>query len=248
LKDDWDFYPCRVDDAPGSIFLNLALAHQLGVLEEDTLYAVAIRMAECDAHGMGSADEAEVLHPVEDALVSALTAQGLCFVGRLRNHGLWQVTFMGPPDHEPHVERLAGAHLDPLPRSFSIVAKHDPEWTYYSDFLFPNEERMRWIQDRRVVDALQREGDPLTASRRVDHWIYFPDSESQAAFVSAAAEAGFQALEPRGTAPDFAVQVHRIDAVQLESIHEVTTFLADLAARFDGDYDGWETEVEAEPR
>jgi uncharacterized protein (TIGR01619 family) len=245
LKEDWDFYPCRVDDAPGSIFVNLALAHQLEDLQENTLYVVRIKMVDGDTHGMGSSEEANTLYRAEDALVAELSAMAVRFIGRLRNLGNWQLTFMGPPGIEPDIERLAEIHLDRLPRQYSIDAENDPEWSYYSDFLFPDAERMRWIQDRRVVDALQRHGDPLTQRRRVDHWIYFPDRDSQCAFASAVAEDGFQLLEPQGEAPDFGVQVYRVDSVQLNDIHEVTHALTALAERFNGNYDGWETSVES---
>lgn len=246
LEDDWDFYPCRVDDAAASIFLNLALAQALPGLSEDTLYALRLKMVDQGEHRMGSGEEASAIYPVEDAIVDDALALGVRFVGRLRNLGTWQMIFMGPPDLEPEIRRIAATHLEPLARTFSIVTKFDPEWTYYSEFLYPNEERRRWIRDKRVVDVLEQHGDPLTVRRRVDHWIYFQDAESCRAFAAAASAEGFQMVEPEPEAPNLGVQIYRTDSVQLEDIHEVTNLLADLAAQFNGEYDGWETEVEAE--
>ena len=246
MDDDWDFYPCRVDDAPASIFVNLALADQLQELRENTLYAVRIEMVVGDTHGMGSSEEADALYPAEAALVADLSALAIRFVGRLRNRGVWQLTCMGPPHLEPEVKRLAGIHLRGLQRQFSTLAQMDPEWTYFTDFLLPSEERMRWIEDRRVVDSLQRRGDSLAQQRRVDHWVYFPDRDSRSAFASMVVDDGFQLLDSLGEAPDFGVQVYRTDSVRLDDIHEVTGFLTKLAERFDGKYDGWETSVEVE--
>ena len=246
-QEEWDFYPCRVDDGPASISLNLSLIHQLDELPEDTLYAVRVAMVAPAAHGMGGEDEAEVMYPVEDQLSDAARAQGLRFIGRLRNNGGWQLTFMGAPKLEPELHALAQAALAAAGREFSLVSDHDPEWKYYTGFLYPDPERMRWIQDRRVVDVLQQHGDPLTVERRVDHWAYFPDERARSAFLAAVAAHGFEPQVPASTDENFAAHVHRVDSVALDDIHEVTTLLEELAEKHGGEYDGWETSVEAPP-
>ncbi len=239
-SDDWDFYPCRVNDARASIWLNLSLARQLEQLGEDTLYAVHIELLEPDHHGMGSAAEAEILWPAEDMIVERLEALGLRYVGRLRNRSNWQITFMGPTGREPNVRDLVGPIAKSLRRRFQVRSKPDPEWSYYREFLYPNEERMSWIMDRR--EALEKQGDPLLEKRRVDHWLFFPDAAARAEFTERVVRQGF---EPMNT-PDeerVGVQIHRVDSVQLEEIHALTTELAELAASVGGEYDGWETEV-----
>jgi len=243
LKSEWEFYPCRVDDAPASIMVDLGLADYLPVLRESWLYVVQIPMLSADAHGMGSADETVSFRPLQDAIVESLVACGLRQIGRLRNHGLWQLSFMGPPQLESEVDRVVEDSLLAAPRRFATVAKSDPDWTYYSDFLFPNHERMRWIQDNRVVEALERRGDSLTKPRRVDHWIYFHDYGSCSAFASAVALDGFHV---RTLTPDesrFGLEVNRVDSVRVDDIHEVTVLLSDLAIRHGGNYDGWGTSV-----
>ena len=44
VPDEWDFYPCRVDDAPASIFLNLWFEKKAPVTSADTLYWLRIQM------------------------------------------------------------------------------------------------------------------------------------------------------------------------------------------------------------
>lgn len=243
-EDEWDFYPCRVDDGPASIFLNLALITRLEQLDEDTLYAIRVTMVDAAEHDMGGDAEAEVMFPAEDEVVEALQPIGVRFIGRLRNNGGWQMTFMGPAQLEPQVHELAGAKLTAAGREFSLVSDHDPEWRYYSSFLYPDNERMRWIQDRRVVDVLEEHGDPLTLARRVDHWAYFPDQQTRAAFAMAVAPHGFEVEELDEAEPSRA-HLHRVDSVELDHIHQVTTLLEQLAEEHGGDYDGWETSVEA---
>jgi regulator of RNase E activity RraB len=246
MDDSWDFYFCRVDDAPASIFLNLGFKSVLSGLPEDTLYAVQIQMADPGEHGMGSAAEAELLYPLEDALAKAAAAIALRHIARLRNNGYWQVTFMGPSGQQAELRRIADQHLSRLQRSFELVAKEDLNWAYYRDFLYPDDERMQWIKDRHVVEVLEREGDPLTARRRVDHWIYFANEKSRDTFADIVLAQGFSLVSaPKKDAEKRPfLQVHRVDSVELEAIHDVTRFLSELAAQHQAEYDGWETSVE----
>jgi hypothetical protein len=48
------------------------------------------------------------------------------------------------------------------------------------------------MQDRRVVETLERHGDDLTTVRRVDHWAYFRTAAARDAFVADAGEQGFR--------------------------------------------------------
>ncbi len=200
-------------------------------------------------HGMGSALEAEALYPLEDALIAAATNLGLVYVGRLRNDEAWQLTFYGTPDHLDALNALA-QEADLGGRQFQTGSKPDGDWTYYREFLMPNAERRQWMQDRRLLDVLDEQGDVHSTPRRVDHWAYFATAASRQAFVHDATREGF-ALE---SAPDeadgpraFGAQVFRIDTVDLEHIHEVVMKLFKIAETHGGYYDGWETPVEKPP-
>lgn len=246
LEEKWDFYLCKVDDAVASIFLNLALWDYLAHASENTLYALQLEMTEPGEHGMGTASEADVLGPIEDVIVKEAKTVGIRYVGRLRNHGIWQLTFMGPDSHEESLNRIATSALASSGRSFEAVSQHDPMWSYFREFLYPNAERVRWMKDRSVVEALEHHGDPLTVRRRVDHWVYFPNSGARSSFAEAVRSLGFETidLEPASDESTLGLQIHRMDSVQLEAIHELTNRLTGLAEEHEGEYDGWETSVE----
>ncbi|MDX2088420.1 MAG: DUF695 domain-containing protein [Kofleriaceae bacterium] len=247
-SDDWDFYPCRVDDQAASIFLNLRYEREEPPARADTLYWLRIHMKDADHHGMGSSAEADVLFPVEDTLVERAAAQELVYVARLRSHGRWELTFYGPSNCASALSVVAGeTELDG--RQFEVLSQPDGRWGYYRDFLLPDDERRQWMQDRRVVDVLQDHGDRLSTPRRVDHWIYFRSSESRQAFIEAATPLGFAlqgSSDHDDSARPFGVQMFRTDAVDLEHIHSVVMELFALAQRHTGDYDGWECPVEAD--
>lgn len=250
-EDEWDFYPCRVDDEPASIFLNLWFEKKAPVTSADTLYWLRIQMLDKAEHGMGSAAEAEILYPVEDHFTQRAQASGFLYVGRLRSDGRWQLAFYGPADRLQAIQTLSKGLEGIDGRAVDTGSKPDHTWGYYRDFLLPNAERRQWMQDRRVVEVLQEKGDPLRTPRRVDHWIYFPTADSRNAFVGAVVREGFvigQINDDDAKADvSFGARVHRVDAVELEHIHEVVMTLFRLAEQHEGDYDGWETSVEAAP-
>lgn len=244
-EDEWDFYPCRVDDAPASIFLNLRYERSTPS-SIATLYWVRVYMLQPGEHRMGTAAEAEALHPAEDQLVERLVDLGFIYVGRLRNHGCWQLTFYGPRDKNAELG-TAAAEMKLGGRDFDVGSKPDDGWSYYRDFLFPSSERRQWMRDRRLVQVLEEHGDTLVAPRRVDHWAYFSTADARKRFIVEATRDGFaQAAtnEDSASTRPFGVQIFRTDSVALEHIHDVVMKLCDTTKQHDGEYDGWETSVE----
>lgn len=245
VPDAWDFYPCRVDDATAFIFLNLWYCENGPVADARVLYWCDVVMADPADHGLGSPEEAKALYEAEEAFSPAVAELGLYYVGRLRNHGRWTMALFGPPGLEAAFSALSTRTF--APRKVSFGSKSDPEWSYFFDFLRPDGERRQWMFDRSVVDALEKNGDSLTKPRRVDHWLYFESARDRQAFLEMALEMGFEVedLHAEGEPPRrFAAQVHRVDCVRLEEIHDVVMTLVRAAAENRGDYDGWETSVE----
>ena len=241
-RENWDSYPCQVDDRPGSIFLNLDLAAEHPPF--DTMYFAAIELLEPAEHGMGSEAEAEFMGPLQDGILEGTQAAGLCYVGRLRNNSIWQLALYGEAGRESDLERVVSEALKGGKRRFQVGSGLDPEWSYYHGFLYPNAERWQWMQDRKVVEALARNGDAGQRPREVDHWVGFEGETSRAAFVASAKKLGFSARdlpEPKGGL--YLAQVVREDPVLLEHIHQVVMELIDLAEQNSGTYDGWESPV-----
>ena len=235
-EEEWDFYYCRVDDAPASILLNFEYKDDHPA-DRDTLYYVGLEILEPGDHGLGINPDVDKLNAVEDAITSAAAAAGFTYVGRLRNQGDWQLTFYAAAGKEPELEGLVTAALDD--RGYRIGEKEDAEWGYYHEFLMPDAERWQWIMDRRVVAQLAEHGDRLEVPRPVDHFIGFEDAKSRDAFMAAARERGFTAEEGGSDGDTFPVQLIRIDPVELDHIHDVVMELIELADEHGGDYDGW---------
>jgi regulator of RNase E activity RraB len=250
VLDQWDFYPCHVDAAPASIFLNMWFAQAAPIPGADTLYWVRAPMADPEEHGMGSEHEASTFSPVEDAIASKATAAGLYYVGRIRNQGIWQMSFFGPAGRDRQLARWARGAMAGLERIVQTGSRSDPQWSFFWEFLFPDRERLQWMRDRDLVETLARQGDSLTSPRRIDHWLHFAESAARQRFVDAVAALGFRVAREsdghgEGNDHPFAVCIHREETVELEEIHVTVMTLIELADERGAEYDGWETSVGA---
>ena len=194
-EDDWDFYPCRVDGAPASIFLNLALEQRPWPPEADMLYTVTLHMLDAGEHGMGTSAEAGVIGPAEDALATSAASLGLVYVGRLRTKRIWQLMLYGPPGQLEALGELTQRSDELRSRRAETQERPDGDHEVFRDFLLPDAERRQWMQDRRLVDVLLSYGDRLEVPRRIEHWAYFPSHDARERFVLETARVGFREIE-----------------------------------------------------
>lgn len=245
----WEFYLGQVNDAPASITVDLALRDTSARPDAPVRLSVLLKMRDPADHGMGTAEDADSLRPVENRLEAQLrTRVEARMIGRIRGQGRWQIHF-----HVPSAEaaKSAGALVaEDLGRApgleWETAIALDPTWSFYDRVLAPDDERMQWILDRHVVEQLMKAGDPLTEARRVDHWVYFPTAAARTAFKKAIADRGFTVDVEHDEGADehrFALQLHRIDSVDHDDIHAVAMEIKEAAESVGGDYDGWETMV-----
>lgn len=241
-EDAFEFFPCLIDDKPASVYVNMRFESERPE-GADCRYQIGIRMRDAGPHGIGTLAEAEALNAFEEAAIAQLATHGLFYVGRDRSNGIWEITFYGPAGHDADVHSAAAA----IDRPCDVSSRHDADWRYYVEILLPDEERLQWISDRRVVTILREQGDKASTPRRVDHWAFFATAEARDAFVAAVSASGF-ALENATTDAEaklgFGAHVYRTDPVELDHIHDVVMMLFDAATAHGGRYDGWETSIE----
>ncbi|MBA3541705.1 MAG: DUF695 domain-containing protein [Deltaproteobacteria bacterium] len=238
--DDYEFYPCLVDGAPASFYVNLRFERAAPPPNDTTRYTIEIALLERGEHGIGTADEASAVNLVEEAILRGAEDLGITYVGRLRTRGYWEIVLYGPAGHLGALRALASEHA--ADRRVVARSEHDPGWSYYRELLLPDAERRQWMDDRRMVEIIGDQGDRLVTPRRVDHRLAFPTPTTRDAFVAAATAAGFTA----GSTADVAdgdlphcVHVHRVDPIELEHIHDVVMTLVDAATPHGGHYERW---------
>ncbi len=129
---------------------------------------------------------------------------------------------------------------------YTISLKEDKIWAGYLDFLYPNEVSYEFMQNQKLVMALQRGGDKLLKKRPVDHWLYFKTEIDQNCFITYASKQGYRVVAKEKMSypnPPFKLHISRTDKVDAASISKITIEMKKQAKRCNGEYDGWETFV-----
>lgn len=238
--DAFELYPCLVDAAPASIYVNLRFEHGDPRPGDDIRYTIAVRMREHGEHGIGTSEEGEAVNAIEERVIEVAARHAVSYVGRLRTRGVWETVLYGPPGQ---LEALQAAATErAADRRVDARGVPDAGWTYYRELLLPDAERRQWIDDRRMVDILGEQGDHLVTPRRVDHRLAFPTDAARLAFLAAVKPLGFEA-DPRADTAGHSAHVHRVDPIELDHIHDVVMSLADAAATHGGSYERWEAAI-----
>jgi regulator of RNase E activity RraB len=226
--DDWEFYPCQIDDAPASILINLRFMYEDPRDDNDHVHHALLEMRELGPQGIGTQSEMERLSPIEDAIFDRAEQAGAQPVGRVRSQGMWRLSVYGPKDlpWAAWIEQLAGVGA-------AVQVDPDPEFNYVNEFLLPDPERHQWILDRRVCDQLRRQGDEPDLVRPVNHFIDY-EGDAPQALLETLEGLGFTVNDLGGS-----LECTKLHDTQLDSVHDLVMTLMILAEEHDAAYDGW---------
>lgn len=241
---NWDFYMCRLDDKPAFIFLPLDLLKQNPPLATyPHLFLVRLHFLHPREDGLSSQEEFDTLVTIEDSVQAAVTAeQAAVYAGRVTTDGYRAFVFYTAAP-ERSQEQVAQVMRGFPAYEYSTSTRPDENWNLYREFLYPAPKQFESIQNRRVLASLEKNGDPLTQGREIDHWAHFPTAQARDRFVRMALELGYS-LRPDGAAKadrGFPARMFRVDVPSYANIDDVTWPLHEAAAEVGGEYDGWES-------
>ncbi|HPS28982.1 MAG TPA: DUF695 domain-containing protein, partial [bacterium] len=247
-QEEWEFYFSNVNDKLGSFFVDLGLRKVAPLTDKSNVVWVSIKMNNPKEDGLSSQEESAVLGEIEDALVDKITSKhNSIYVGRLTsagNRGLY--FYFG--DTTLYDKTISDVMISYPKYQFDFGAKEDKDWGGYFDFLYPLPQQFQSIQNRHVIDQLEKGGDNLTKSREVFHWIYFKNESDREKFLEKIRNDNFTIVN-RGSDKSrgeffYSLQIKRVDKVDQNSVDEYVIYLWKLANEIGGDYDGWETSIE----
>lgn len=197
-------------------------------------------------NGLSTQQEFETLSSIEDAISETIISSfSAVYAGRITNDGRREFYFYSGSSTDIEA-KVQSAMRNFGEYKFEAWAQPDAEWNQYLTLLYPNKSNLRWITDRRVVDALERQGDLPEMLRPIEHYSYFPTENDSSEFVKVIKEYGFEivrANKPNKDNNSYSVVYKKTQPATLDAIFETTSFLEEQSERFNGDYDGWESIV-----
>lgn len=250
-EEQWDFYFSNVDDKPGSFYLDLGLSHIAPVDRMPYFFYVSLKMNDLNENGLSSDREYDTLIQIEDVLVDSLKDKhDIIYVGRLTSNGTRDFYFY--ISDTLLIEKTISESLVQFPKyEYDFEIKDDRKWFYYFDFTYPNPRQLQSMLNRRVLENLENNGDKLTQAREVNHWIYFKSIEDMEKYIEEVKQNDFK-IEDADRNPDhvkefkYRLIISRVDSVVHGDVDNYVLYLWELANELGGDYDGWETSIEAE--
>lgn len=247
-QEEWEFYFSNVNDKLGSLFVDLGLYKVAPMADKPNVVWVSIKMNNPREDGLSSQEESGLLGDIEDALVDKIVSKhNVIYVGRLTSAGDRDLYFyLG--DTTLYDKTISEVMVAYPKYQFDFGSKEDKEWGGYFDFLYPTPQQYQNIQNRRVIEHLEKGGDNLTKEREVFHWIYFKSESDRENFLEKIKNDNFSIVDKGSDKSwgEFAyrLQLKRVDKVDQNSVDEYVIYLWKLANEIGGDYDGWETSIE----
>ena len=247
-EEEWEFYFSNVNDKLGSILVDLGLYKIAPISDKPNVVWVSIKMNNPREDGLSSQEESGILADIEDSLVDKIiSTHNSIYVGRLTSAGDRDLYFYF--GDTTFYDKTISEVMVAYPKyQFDFGVKEDREWSGYFDFLYPTPQQFQSIQNRRVIDQLEKGGDKLTKPREVFHWIYFKSENDREKFLEKIKNDNFSivAKDTDKSWGEFAyrLQIKRIDKVDLNSVDNYVIYLWELANELNAEYDGWETSIE----
>jgi Family of unknown function (DUF695)/Regulator of ribonuclease activity B len=195
LKENWDFYQCHVNDKAASIYVNLGLKEIAPDAERPDLLIVWLHLLHPNSeNGLSTQDEFEALVEIEDVLVPNVEREYLAiYAGRITNDGRREFYFYSAKaeDFEVKVVQILSKFSE---YKFEAWTDLNADWEHYLNLLFPSANALRWIGDRKVVEQLESHGDQPAIERPIEHWAYFPSTDTRQHFEESLHRLGFSSV------------------------------------------------------
>ncbi|MEO1028485.1 MAG: DUF695 domain-containing protein [Pseudomonadota bacterium] len=246
MSDNWTHYFSITDGPTVSVFFDDGIAEIVDQLPQNHSLKIRVLLRDPDENGLSNNEEAEILNGLEDRIEALIQEVGGVYLGRVTYDGKRIFSTLVGDDTQQLQEQIKSAgQASGYDARFSH--QPDPGKDAYWQGLYPSSDERRVLNDMTVISNLIEHGDTLSASRRVDHWVFFSDFDHAKGFTDWAMSEGCnrENLTTDNEAPDKArkwqLQLSHECTMELPDITGHTRILSNKAAEFSGEYDGWET-------
>jgi hypothetical protein len=253
MSEHWEVFPCTIGEHQAFVAYDHGLSETIDGLAPTSLLKIKATLQAPTDNGMPSSKELARLNVLEDGLEQRVRESDGLPVGRVTVAGL-RVFYYYVDLSDADAQAIVDDFAQRSGYELRFTLKEDAGREGYWQDLYPSDDEKQLAADLRTVDELRQRGDDLDIERRVEHWAYFSDAQHMDSFVTWLGEQGFvvdsaSPVNPADTVDSehtHRVQFHHTLAPNFANIADVTVELSSKARALDGDYDGWETQVQGE--
>lgn len=245
-RESWDSYLATYENKkPGSTVVRMDLVKNAPINDYKFVLVSGVTYKSDNVDGFPDDKTLAIVQQIGDELEKLIHSKfnGI-YVGSFM-HNFERLEYYYLSDNTNVKEVIKSFYDTKYPQFKSYInIKDDSKWTYYKNFLYPNEDILNYMGDQKVVDNLIKNGDDLTKSRRVDHWAFFDSKEYALKFKIEIEKIGYKIEEikkEKGSNKSYKVNFWKDEFVDLTSINQITSNLRSISKKNNGKYDGWET-------
>ena len=199
-EENWDVYMTQYENKPGSITLNMSLKSKAPVKNLPFAIITGVSFRNCDSSGMPGKREFTNLYKISDSVKAVVDKAVKNYIVGSFTYICQRFDYFYVTDTTGLRQQLTALYKVRFPQYIPYInIKEDKNWTTYLDFLYPNEATIEFMQNQKVIAALQKGGDKLNKARPVDHWLYFKTEIDRNCFITYASQQNFKIVAKEKT-------------------------------------------------
>ena len=205
--------------------------------ENPWLFSIFIKFDSCDE----TQDGFEEFLETKESLIIALESEGkVHYVGSRVVDGWNELYFYASDSKE--LNSMSTAILKESGYAYESNVVRDKKWNLYETQLFPTELEQHNIQTAKITFLLEEEGDDLSVSRDVEHYVSFEMPTQKNRFINTLELDGFS-FKDEISSDEFehGVALVKNHAVTYEEATKVISELFEFIKKENGYYEGWST-------
>lgn len=246
MSDHWEFFPCQLGEHKAFIFYNHGIREQINELDLPVCAEFCIDFKEPRGDGLPDDGETDDLTALEDRLAAELLQIGGVYVGRISVGGIRH--FYAYVDAtSAQIDALAAKLTVTTPYSVKGSASSDPDKSTYWHTLYPTKADWQMIQDLKVIEKLEQDGNPLDTARRIDHLAYFDDMRGADQFKAWLEAEGFDVdwmSRPDDKEDLLGISFSHVCRPMLGDVTQHTYKVCTKTEELGGRYSGWGARTE----
>jgi len=98
--------------------------------------------------------------------------------------------------------------------------------------------------DAQVIKQLREQGDIHEKEHVVDFFLYFPDEDSANRASNDIHILGFEPIVEKRSDKEFVILIKNKMKISLKDMKDIRVKFDQISSKYQGDYDGWGTEIE----
>ena len=249
-------YLDEYDGKPVYTIVDLGLA-EIAPVAEFSRYLAIILPVQINQDGDGadvSNAELKALHKVEDKCIGEAEAKGYLYIGHAifaAAEYMYIAFYCKEEQKDGAIKNLQAICAANGREPTRIFSKKDAGWSYYLEQLYPDIKHIQPINHQEILDDLKKHGDSGAKPRAVSFWMYFSTKAEAERCLGEAASNGYTLEGINDMREDksfsgqkpFALTIRREMPLKIDEMNATAWKLIDMAKKYNGDYDGIETEV-----